>query len=65
MPAYKAVMRPALEYASSIYMCVCVFMSAMYSVCMHTFHSAHICNVYNSVKCVHYFYNQVIFIIIL
>ena len=30
----------------------------MYCVCMHTFHSARICIVYNSVKCVHYFYNQ-------
>ena len=36
-----------------------VLMSAMYCVCMYTFHSAHICIVYNSVKCVHYFYNQV------
>ena len=28
-----------------------MFMSDMYCVCMHTFHSAHICMVYNSVKC--------------
>ena len=34
---------------------VLMFMSAMYCVCMHTFHSAHICMVFNSVKCVHYF----------
>ena len=27
--------------------------------CMHTFHSAHICMVFNSVKCVHYFDLQV------
>ena len=27
----------------------------MYCVCMHNFHSAHICMVYNSVKCVHFF----------
>ena len=38
-----------------MYMC----MSVMYYVCMHTFHSAHICMVFNSVKCVHYYYNQV------
>ena len=36
-----------------------MFMSAMYCVCMHTFHSAHICMVFNSVKCVYYFYHQV------
>ena len=36
-----------------------MFMSAMYCVCIHTFHSAHICMVFNSVKCVHYFYHQV------
>ena len=36
-----------------------MFMSAMYCVCMHTFHSAHIYMVFNSVKCVHYFYHQV------
>ena len=36
-----------------------MFMWAMYCVCMHTFHSAHICMVFNSVKCVHYFYLQV------
>ena len=38
-----------------------MFMSAMYCVCMHTFHSAHtyICIVYNSVKCVRYSYNHV------
>ena len=36
-----------------------MFMSAMYCVCKHTFHSAHICMVFNSVKCVHYFYHQV------
>ena len=34
-------------------------MSAMYYVCIHTFYSAHICMVFNSVKCVHYFYHQV------
>ena len=39
---------------------VLMYMSAMYYVCMHTFHSAHICMVFNSVKCVHYFYHQVI-----
>ena len=33
-----------------------MFMSAMYCVCMPTFHSAYICMVFNSVKCVHYFY---------
>ena len=36
-----------------------MFMSDMYCVCMHTFHLAHICMVFNSVKCVHYFYHQV------
>ena len=36
-----------------------MFMSAMYCVCMHTFHSAHVCIVYNSVKCVRYSYNKV------
>ena len=36
-----------------------MFMSAMYCVCIHTFHSAHICMVFNSVKCVNYFYHQV------
>ena len=40
-----------------------MFMSDMYCVCMHTFHSAHtyihIYMVYNSVKCVHSFYNPV------
>ena len=36
-----------------------MFMSLIYYVCMHTFHSAHICIVYNSVKCVRYSYNQV------
>ena len=40
-------------------------MSAMYCVNMHTFHSAHICNVYNSVKCEHYFSNQINYLIIL
>ena len=35
---------------------MCMFTSAMYCVCMHTFHLAHICMVFNSVKCVHYFY---------
>ena len=34
-------------------------MSDMYCVYMHTFHSAHICMVVTSVKCVHYFYHQV------
>ena len=33
-------------------------MTVMYCVCMHTFHSAHICIVYNSVKCVRYSYNH-------
>ena len=34
-------------------------MSDMYCVCMYNFYSTHIiCNVYNCVKCVHYFYNQ-------
>ena len=41
------------------YVLMYMFMSAMYCVCMHTFHSAHKCMVFNSVKCVHYFYNQV------
>ena len=36
-----------------------MFMSDMYCVCMPTFHSANICMVYNSVKCVHIFYHQV------
>ena len=36
-----------------------MFMWAMYCVCRHTFHSTHICVVFNSVKCVHYFYLQV------
>ena len=36
-----------------------MFISDMYYVCMHTCHSVHICMVYNSVKCVHYFYHQV------
>ena len=43
------------------YVLMYMFMSAMYSVCMHTFHSAHICMVFNSVKCVHYLYDQVNF----
>ena len=33
-------------------------MFAMYCVYMYTFHSAHTCILYNSVKCVHYFNNQ-------
>ena len=37
-----------------------MFMSAMYCVCMHTFHSAHICMVFNSVKCVHFFISKLI-----
>ena len=41
------------------YVLMYMLMSYMYCVCMHTFHSAHICMVYNSVKCVHYFYQQV------
>ena len=41
------------------YVVMYMFMSDMYCVCMHTFHSAHICMVHNSVKCVHYFYHQV------
>ena len=41
------------------YVLMYMFMSTMYCVCMHTFHSAHICMVFNSVKCVHYFYYQV------
>ena len=44
---------------------VLMFMSAIYRVCMHTFHSADICIVCNSVKCVHYFYNQVNSLIII
>ena len=36
-----------------------MFMSAMYCVCTHTFHSAYILMVFNSVKCVYYFYHQV------
>ena len=36
-----------------------MFKLDMYCVCMHTFHSAHICIVYNCVKCVHYWYHQV------
>ena len=32
-----------------------MFMSAMYCVCMHTFHPTHIYMVFNSVKCVHIF----------
>ena len=35
-----------------------MFMWAMYCVCMHTFNSAHICMVYNSLKCVHYLYHK-------
>ena len=46
------------------YLLMYMFMSAMYCVYMHTFHSAHICIVFNNVKCVHYFYHQVNFIII-
>ena len=38
-------------------MYLCMFLWAMYCVCMHTFQSAHICMVFNSVKCVHYFYH--------
>ena len=38
---------------------VLMYMSAMYCVCMHTFNSAHIYMVFNSVKCVHYFCHQV------
>ena len=41
------------------YVLMYMFMSAMYRVCMHTFHSAHICMVFNSVNCVHYFHHQV------
>ena len=36
-----------------------IFMSVMHCVCIHIFHSAHICIVYNSMKCEHYFYHQV------
>ena len=46
------------------YVLMYMFMSAMYCVCMHTFHSAYICMVFNSVKCVHNYHNQVIFLII-
>ena len=41
------------------YVLMYMFMSAMYCVCIHNFHSAHICIVYNSGKCVRYSYNQV------
>ena len=41
-------------------MCLRICLSELCIVfCMHTFHAAHICMVFNSVKCVHYFYLQV------
>ena len=41
-------------YLDYVLMYMFDFMSAMYCVCMHTFHSVHICMVFNRVKYVHY-----------
>ena len=48
-----------ISYYLYFYYYVRMFMLARYCVCMHNCHSAHICNVYNRVKCVCYSYNQV------
>ena len=48
-----------LEFIKFNFDSMLMYMSAMYCVCMYTFHSTHICMVFNSVNCVHYFYHQV------
>ena len=54
--SYKLIPLEFIKYNLDF---VLMYMSAMYYACIQNFHSAHICIVYNSVACVHYFYNQV------